>query len=290
MKLTLKYLFLLLSVFIIRNSVAQPYKSLFGENTTSWNVLIQPLDGGFKHDSLYTSGDTIIKSKIYLKVRNRRYNGNDVLWGFTRQDSIYSKAWFKGYALDTTERVIYDLNLTLGDTFYLEEFPQTLIVDSVFIDNESRKNILFKNVTRSYDSTLLFIEGIGPHTGIDFRMFEIVKAEPYLLCSFKDGSSVYYNKNELFSDKCGFYTNIDQINYQSGIEIASKSHNIIMIKNNEVDDYKYWIFDNLGRLKEFKGTNKLLEEINISHYKNGVFYLIVIDQKNNYYRHKFIKQ
>jgi hypothetical protein len=174
----------------------QGYQSIFGKESTSWNIHKEDFDIDYWY-SIYTTGDSLIGSYNYKKIDE---------YQFVREDTLTGKVWARdSYVNDTTEYLVVDLSLQLGDSFLFDNADNWLdtlvIVDSVYFLN-NLKHIRFNYKIRNYGSKpkLLFIEGTGSNVG--FFNWENDNFIDYLLCAYKDGVQSY--SNQLFNGNCQF--------------------------------------------------------------------------------------
>jgi len=185
MKIIKKSILILLFVF----NFLSAYSKDFVPDSSSWiiNSSLLEISGargirGFDHRIKYqVLGDTSILDMKYQKLY-RSYenlsgqnanNGVSYLYGFLRQDSnrVYMR-------IDSTDKLIYDFNLNLNDTFTFvtNEFPvgidsfmlKVVGVDYVLINNTKRKRIIFDELAycrkyRQQLSNIVWIEGVGDY-------------------------------------------------------------------------------------------------------------------------------
>ena len=178
----------LLSIILLLSVIgfSQAYKPMLEENKT-WDVEMIALNVWYPPNGdpcgyrYVINGDTTINSILYKKIYI-----SSVLYGFpsphmtiinelnefAREDTLGKKI-FSRYPSDTTETLIFDFNLNVGDTFTNcgQSFPQNkAIVDSlstiVIADGSVRKIIHFSPINFYVGAgSLYFIEGIGSTQG-----------------------------------------------------------------------------------------------------------------------------
>ncbi len=200
---------LIILLIIIQKVNAQPYESIFGENSTTWNIAHEVPDA-VETDSFYTTFDTIINGYTYKTVFIYSY-----ISGFIREDINTGKAWYL-YASDTNETLIMDLSLSIADTFFLLTYVGSddnnyAIVDSVYY-LDSKKIIQFNyylGVSGIYEK-LKFTEGLGCNAGITYHDDHDQVGSHYLLCSTKD--EIQYYVTTLYEGDCNYHwTDIESI-------------------------------------------------------------------------------
>ena len=165
---------------------AQPYESVFGKDTTQWNVVYHIPDL-FPTLIFKAYGDTLINKQKYMPVYMGDYYNPLKLYGYFKEDINVGKLWFRG--LDGQEELFMDLSLAKNDSFYfgLRE-PLLYTVDTVYYKS-GKKYISFQT-----NYPILFIEGIGP-----FNMFfSIQVGHPdfaQIRCKEKDNVLVFINSD-----------------------------------------------------------------------------------------------
>lgn len=129
---------------------------------------------------------------------------------YMRQSDDHSRVYLVGECYEETdftyERLVYDLDLNVGDTMYYFRVP--MVVDSVYTQ-DGRKHVRFdyrvsnygmlEYVTPEFDLPLEFVEGIGPSWGwmwgddVDYEGWPSL-----LLCVWRDGEQVNEGIAELY--------------------------------------------------------------------------------------------
>jgi hypothetical protein len=169
--------------------------------------------------------DTIIGSQNYKGVwttsDSAMINANWFLQGCIREDSA-KKVYYVNHS-ETQERLIYDFDLTVGDTAHLDyhSMPADLVVDSmstVLIDNQSR-NVFY---LRPSNTTFFFyyqtwIEGIGSLDELLIMRAPQVDYDSELLCFHENDTLKYYHPN--YTDCFFLNTGLKEITQQSRISL-----------------------------------------------------------------------
>lgn len=188
----MKKLSLLLLMFtFLANVNAQDYIP-FPKDTAQWSVRSiyappYPYTSSTTTAHQNLKGDTIINglkySKVYQTYYSEDYNApNQLLKCFIREDT--AKKVFVKYPenstefIDTTEFVLYDFGLNVGDTFTTKMLnmngniePLNFImvsIDSISTNNGFRRAYHFSFVT-CFDPAFYFIEGIGWNVGLFYN-------------------------------------------------------------------------------------------------------------------------
>ncbi len=127
----------------------------------------------------FTSSDTIINSKMYVKIMASPVivsGSNPCFYAFfpygyvgaLRDDSIANKVFFI-FPNQNTDSLLFDYNLNIGDTIkgiLRTEYPTTAFVgsiDTVIISNQYHKRW---NISQNFACPFYIIEGIGSQLGL----------------------------------------------------------------------------------------------------------------------------
>jgi hypothetical protein len=182
-------IFFLVQLLLPSIVTGQAYKSIFGNDTTQWNIKHEFPD--YLQSIIYKSfGDTTINAKFYKPVYEYDLPKIKKV-GYLREDTTIGKLWF--LFPDGEEKMIMDLTLNKNDTFYSNKTHWS-IVDTVFF-YEGNKNIVFDEPI-NFGDTVKFIESIGPNNLFNFlEYFHIYPENAVILCSYKDNIQVYKNNN-----------------------------------------------------------------------------------------------
>jgi hypothetical protein len=272
---TIKKIFLqlfLIAGIWINNLQAQPYQSIFGTTNTSWKIVALNLPGTFT-DSMFTLSDTIINFKTY-KIIGSSYFQN--IAGFLREDSLNSKGYYLTPSpFDTIEREIYNLNLTVGDSFYIgNAWPITTgyhSVDSVYILS-GKKHIRF-NAFTYWNEKFEFIESVGVNINLDYQDATL-RQDAFLLCNYHDNSVNYTNSNPNFNG-CDLITGYEE---KSQLQFLSPNPNPTsdIFKINLKEDSELELYNLIGS-KLFSKTNQTqsltLSMSELTKNQNGVYIL-----------------
>jgi len=210
----MKVVLFLFSIYFFVQSFcnAQPFESILGDSSSAWTIAREVPDGVYT-DSIYTTLDSSFGGHDYKSINTSSFNH-----GFIREDTSTGKAWFYSN-MDATEYLIFDLGLSVGDSFLLNLAPwlpdSFAIVDSVYYVG-AKKYVRLDYMLQVYNGLekMTFIEGLGSNAGILYQS-EIggdwnLVFNNYLLCSYKD-DTVYYG-NTLFNGDCSiFLTGLEKI-------------------------------------------------------------------------------
>ncbi len=116
-------------------------------------------------------------------------------YSLIRHDTILNKVFYKENIDDTTERVIYDFNMTIGDTILLNRLysnydyspSNSILIDSIFnvkLFDDSVKVFRLIDPFVTFEIESFFIEGLGGYTGLLWHNQEyILLGESYFRSS-----------------------------------------------------------------------------------------------------------
>ena len=187
------------------------YMSVFGENETQWTIKSSNLHG-IVTDTLKAKNDTIINDKTY-----RIISSSDPGQTIYLHEDLAEGRWSYFTGLEPAERLLMDLSLNVGDSFYVRKpwgnLPGYFKVDSVY-EQDHRKHVQINlPLYFANNEKLIFIEGVGPNTGMSYQdSVDLSNATPYLLCYWRDGIKEFSN---LYHDgECSIFSfsNIDSPN------------------------------------------------------------------------------
>lgn len=191
-----------LFIFSVILNAQNPYLPLL-EDGKQWNYRIAYGNQVFT-DSMSITGDTLIDGQLYKKVINDWASMDSLL--LLREDTTARQVYF---LLDSTEYLLYDFSLELGDTvtiystlpgngdlnFNPLQVTVSLVDTIVDLNNISRKR-LWLNIppTPSFFIAGPWVEGIGGETGfVPISNNISIALTPTLLCAWSDGVQIYTN-------------------------------------------------------------------------------------------------
>jgi hypothetical protein len=266
----------LLLTLSVSNMLGQPYKSIFGNDTTQWNVVYRVPD--IFPNFIYSSfGDTTINGKNYKFIYKGYWYYFGDKYGYLREDTLTGKIWF--LSLDRNEQLIMDLSLVKSDTFDFA-IDTKYTVDTVFYKS-GRKYISFNE--NSSDS-ILFIEGIGP---FNFLFSPEVWNPSYaqIRCMFKDNELVYHNTAYL--DCIDTFTSIDNTKINNFKAFPNPAINFITININNEKLNIIELYNSSG-LKILEQSIKDKSPIYIGNIPSGL-YFVRIRSKSEVFLSKLLK-
>lgn len=283
----MKYFFTLLVLLLFATFAhSQAYKSLFGQDSTQWNIANFYFPGFWFTDSFIATEDTTINGQVYkaIHTQNSQFGLPDYI-GALREDTIQGKAWFRSY-VDTTERLVMDLSLTVGDSIMLGEtaWSSKVVVDTVFyLNNRKHIRLGHQYYTNLGDQTFMFIEGEVSTMGFYFYDNDLGYTESsYLLCTHKDGVETYK-----FSDTCFVMTTattniVEPLNFTVFPNPVKAFFNI-EISENVTQKYTGHLIDITGKILQtidLQSNNE--NRIIVEDYPSGIYFLMVFDENNQF--------
>jgi hypothetical protein len=300
-----KYLLLLIVAISTQITFAQ-YRPLPMQNAEwiNWGglYLLSCPTCTFVNYKYYTDGDTIINSTTYVKIKKTELPAiNDVsiyptYTGAIRQDTLNKKIYIV-LADSTTERILYDFSLQVGDTInsVLHDLASDCVgfnietissIDSILINGNYHKRF---NVQGSCNS-VSYIEGIGSYYGLIFPN-RLDEKESHLSCTKVNGQT-YYPYINFSCNLTNPVSTMDKMVNISDIDIypnPTADELNIKITNAGLSFVLITISNTLGEIviKEKMLTNE--KKLDISTLPNGLYFL-KLNSKENTITKKIIKQ
>lgn len=281
----MKYLltFLMLISFCTFTN-AQAYKSIFGQDSTEWNIANFYFPGFWFTDSFIAKEDTTINGQVYkaIHTQNSQFGLPDYI-GALREDTIQGKAWFRSY-VDTTERLVMDLNLTVGDSIVIGEglISYNVVVDSVFyLNNRKHIHLDYQYYTHLTPQYFMFIEGEVSTMGFYYYDSDLEFAESsYLLCTHKDGIQTYNFTDTCFVIPTATNEIVEPLNFNVFPNPAEDFFNVVI---NEVftQNYVGQLVDITGkRLQIIDLQSNVENRVNLENVLSGIYFLLIYNEYN----------
>ncbi|MDC0230471.1 T9SS type A sorting domain-containing protein [Aureispira] len=268
----------LLILGISNRLIAQNYESLFGSNSTRWNITMGNLWGNGT-DQHSVSGDTTINGNSYKIIGGYSIAGFN---GYLREDTIQGKAWYRNNH-DTTDFLIMDLELSVGDSMFVggnwNPNPGYYFVDSVYTFN-NRKHIRFDFELFFMNNTnFTLIEGISSNLGFRYQDIGYINNfNPELICSYKNGIQVFGTGQCIVSG-------LNEITNKGNINVYPNpfSDNVIIdVSQWKNEIIQFDIINSSGNiLKSGEVNNSKFSVGNIGQYGNGTYFVIFHDKHGN---------
>lgn len=299
----MKKILLLLPYFLlVFNVSAQPYKSMFGHDSTTWTVGWENIDMFGAEEMLSVEKDTVIGVFTYKKL-NYLFPGPSGPC-FLREDTAVGKVWFRylteGITL-TEEELAYDFNLNVGDSFNASNMSSGYdssfvgVVDSVTWKG-GRKYIYlnyryyYSNPTDVLYEPITFIEGIGTNMGPAWKQYHGGYRHQYLMCSTLDGEQTSF-RNIRYDGTCPeLWTGLENIPmHQSSITLyPNPSSDRLYISGLTQQPQQAIIFTITGQLTREVNLSSINESISTSSLPNGIYLLKILDENRIASYHRFV--
>lgn len=262
-------LFFLIIPFL---GISQTYEHTLKEEKR-WHIS-EHIGMGVISDLYYvTTCDTSINSKNYFRLdqvylNSPQYPSN--LLGFVREDTIAQKVYFLNIN-DTSEELIIDYTLTVGDSFNFVNYStyiDVVHVDTLFVNGKYRKAIHFRGYGQGGPYPR-FIEGMGNGFWGVHRNYN------------SSGTEYNHGGPDQSGFTCAFTTPIQKINKEERTlsTFPNPFSNSIRI---ELDDYKpSGILVKKGVIYDFTGRIVKVFEIeknktlSLDFLTNGLYFLKV---------------
>lgn len=291
----MKTIFTIIFLSFFTNVSFAQYQSLFGTESTSWDMSEWDVGIFGEHPYLqvyYASIDTLINGHIYKKISPGYVPPYDDLYAsYLREDTIEGKAWSINRMDSPTEQefLIMDLSLEVGDTFAISDgthYPDVffdLIVDSVYYD-EGRKHIRF-NFDIFTGEPFTMIEGVGTNIGTFYQPYSYITLY-YTLCQSKDDTQSYVNNSPYFLGRCDVsavaVNEVKKPEYQLNIfPNPTSDQTIIDLPNEPVIDKNKGIplklMDVSGRIMMSEKVTSFPYKLDASSLTAGVYLVLVGD-------------
>lgn len=283
---------------------SQTYQS-FPSDSAMWKEWAYEVDASHMDSwdyQYFIQGDTIISGMTYHKVlktgtfyqssaASYGYNYVNQYTGGIREDN--SKHIYFYPPLATSEGLLYDFNLNLGDTlgyWMNNDSPDNWVssVDSVLIGAQYHKRYFISGDTTSSigRNYVALIEGVGSTFGLLGRLIPVFESESHLVCFSRDGIMQY---NDGTTTTCNpVIINVSENKREIDIKIfpnPTRGEFYITSKTNEKRHIK--MFNILGEQVYSIETQQEQKLINISQLPKG-FYTVQIQQKQEVVLEKII--
>lgn len=184
----------LITIFIVIIGSSIYGQTLVQENKT-WNVVNCIAMGGCWTESFKINGDTIIDQIDYKKLL-RTTDTTLTNWNFFGAiREVDNRIFFRHSFLDS-ENMLYDFNLSVGDTFssFYYDCPIELKIQDIdtvtILNGEQRERYVLSNSEQ-------WIKGIGSLNGLIYVGVYWCMADMYyeLSCCFENGEQIFQSDN-----------------------------------------------------------------------------------------------
>lgn len=301
------HLICILFINVISN--AQTYKP-FPTDSATWGFYYNS-PAGASNTKEIVKGDTLLGGNNYHKVYSQLNN----LIGFYRESSKKVYAKILNYA-DTSEILLYDFNLMVGDTFYdkRKDLAGTAFIykykvvsittGTLTSDLRMQYNFNFvgyHGVVPSY-STLGFscnsfwLEGIGSIKGIFNTRTSVEGTECFVAAAVSNASFAnlicFEHRNLQYMAQTCLNLGLKENEINSDVRLYPNpfKNNLTLELSNELSpNSKLTIINTLGQIVFIYQEPKNKQEIDLSFLSRGVYYL-TLEGKHGRKVVKFIKE
>jgi hypothetical protein len=170
------------------------------DSNAYWTINGSTFNASVPYHPYGVMGDTIIESNVYHQI----HQSNDSIWN--PQNTTYFCAarqdqdkWLFVQKGDTTQYLLYDFDVSIGDTILLTN-PWTtqtgLEVEVVSIDSALVQGVYKARIGIGYffgNYTEYWVEGMGSYHGLIYSGFVSFEFDYQLICFHKDDTLQYMN-------------------------------------------------------------------------------------------------
>lgn len=295
-------LFILLKTVILVNG-------LHGQSITDegnqWNFIIRNVSSPPYWAIEKIMGDTVIDNQQYSKVYFTRanLNGEWLYRGGVRQDSF--KRVYVRSSVEEEEHLAFDFNLMEGDTFECSWLGGnnecSLVISAVdsitLLNGEKRKRLHFE-IPDDYPNDFFdfyWIEDIGSYDGEIFTHQSPYYGHSdyiYILQCFKQNDTHLIYGRQYYGNNCDITVATETL---SGQQVSLRPF------PNPFSDVLYFrsdvpylftsitIYDNTGQQVKTIPIERLQDGIDLSFLENGLFLLMLEDEKGRQFSKRVIK-
>ncbi len=294
---------LLLFTFISLAGFGQAYQPLPTSNAM-WRENSYGFQCSCCSDYQYTiTGDTVINMLTYHKLQktgvnfledvtgnctSNAYNANQYK-GCFRNDSTNKLVYFID-AFTSNETVLYDFNLSIGDTVppsplnFNGNFVNIVTdIDTVFLGGVNRKR--FK-LDSCWFEQLYYIEGIGSTYGLLSPTMCPFEGFYNLQCFTNNSLPVYPNSTTSCSS---VIANIESVETHQ-FSISPNPTSGALFITTTLDSYDISVFNSLGQIIQKKKNHSNSTFLDISNLPEGVYLIQFSDNNNVLYKETIIRQ
>lgn len=302
----MKKLFLLTSILFSLSLNAQNYHP-FPDTTSIWHTVGM---NGFSHTNYIFNfgieGDTMINSKKYFKIF--RDFGYDLIYLGALRENENKQILFK-LLEDSSEFVLYDFNLTVGDSIFypvgyvlsgnhwnnipFKSYRVVTSIDSILLhNNEYRKRWKLSGNYGQFDE---WVEGIGSINWLGLLNPLISDfswgGDTYAFGCFKESDEIIYFDSTVCNYCMGSYI-LNVLNYTDSRKHFNVSYNpsektLSINSNREVENFSISIINSVGQTVYYNSTKSQNLNINLSKLIKGIYFYRISNNTNNLATGKF---
>lgn len=276
---------------------AQPYQSVLADTFTVHTAEHHGL--AISHIAFGFYGDTIVNNLSYTKVAPG-YGGSftQPFMGLVREDTMTGRVWYRAItpgtidpANDTIDKLVMDMTLEKGDTFFFGKTGYTdslLTVDTTYISN-GRKIIEF-NKKYPHGEPISFIEGVGTSMTLCYKgihRLNIGYFQWLMLCAFKDHKLIYSSQRAVqYSNSCSILSTPSVDDTQPEITIHPNPSNGLFTATLTKNTHQLYVTTLNGQviLQKNISTNTKKVKLNLIGQPRGIYFLNLRTDKGTIHR------
>ena len=237
-----------------------------------WDTRVEFIWGATEYEVCWFGDDIELDGVLYRKmmyVQDYIYYSTGLVGAFREEDKkVYVRWWQPGLQYYMEEKLYYDFNLHVGDSFDVgwDEpfFIQVVAVEEVEMEDGSVRNKFVFN--DGWEDPEIWIEGVGSLAGVANRFDPDLMSSSfsYLQCYFEDDNLVWTG------GEC--WDGVDETAAEQVSVYPNPAKDWVAIEGVEAAEVQ--IYNTLGQVvKTVRGTN----EIDLSGLVTGVYLLRIAD-------------
>lgn len=260
------------------------YERILKPDSTVWDVAAWDMPGIFMAKIIVRHQPDSAHHPVYFYSDFHTY-GEYEYFGRLREDTIQGRLWFTE-PTGTDEILIMDMSLNLADSIEIEPGYWTK-VDSTYYLND-RKIIRFDRFSETWDENLKFIEGVGPNSGLFYKLYGVDWA--FMSCMHLNDELLYQTSSPFFE---GCVLNTNSVNIEPGntgyfiFPNPANSTLMISIDHAYVAERTLTILDINGIILIQRKITEQLSKLNLQSFKTGI-YTVIIQTGDSIFREKLI--
>jgi hypothetical protein len=289
---------MMLSLIYFNPVKSQNSTPLFPTENASWEMFVSYQESF--NDAFYyftNSRDTIMNDENYHTLFKGIPGVYSNVFGYYRVDSL--KVFYKSYpVIDSTEILLYDFGVQVGDTFRLNHqgnFAYDGIVlgdfivhtiDSMLINDSYHKKIHFF----SNHDEFMWIESIGSFEGF-FPFVRGFESNYGFYCFFTQGIGIDINRigeypnYEIVAQPCQY---IDiEVNENVNVNISPNPASDYITIQSEFKNLNYELYDFSGKTIL---NGKVNSKIDVSQLESGIYFLRIFQDNVVIQTQKIVKE
>lgn len=282
----MKQFILFITILIFAGQAATAQKIRFTDSGNVWHELFAGRGtGGIRMYEILQEG--MINGMLYKATNFPKHVNSTV--PFVREDTITKQVFI---LTDTTEYLLYDFSLNVGDTMYYPQGKHFVErIDSVLIDSISYKVSYFSPENFGWEYAV--IENIGCIDGLLFPFFNynLVNGYYQMACFHNAGNKPVFSSPIAYGNQADNFNNTDSC-YVSIADISNNNQNLTIAPHpanwSSVITLPYRI--NNGTIVVYNGIGQVVSTVSIHNVAkidvkalnllSGLYYYRITDNNN----------